>query len=70
MKVTTHGVGVDFRKWKIQDKISAQSICDSIKRIVLAEPSNAYTVEITQSLYYLGKALYRYSLLQKERRKL
>ncbi len=69
MKVTTHGVGVDFRKWKNQSIISAQSICDSIRRIVLAEPTEAYTAEITQSLYYLGRALYRYSLLQKERRR-
>ncbi len=70
MKVTTHRVGVDFRKWKNHTQVSTQSISASIRRIVFAEPTEAYTAEITQSLYYLGRALYRYSLLQKERRKL
>jgi len=63
-------MGVDFHKWTNHTQVSTQSISASIRRIVLAEPTEAYTAEITQSLYYLGKALYRYSHLQEEKRML
>lgn len=51
--------------WKSNKAQFSQKSTDSS-----TEPNpNSHDLEIERSKYYLGRAIYRYSLLQKERRK-